>query len=205
MHDISFLLEHASTQPESVAMRCTQRTTTYRKLASRIERATARLQGEWKIRPGDMAAYCGSGHQDAVVLYFALLRCGADLLVVPASADSLAPLLSRYGASLLLNDNGDPITGAPRDMQTFPLHTIIATPCAHQVASAPGHVGNRLVRAKPGSDAEGMNVQSSDALFACVRPRCDTVRVDAHRLFEESVFAPVVLSILAGGGMLHID
>lgn len=186
-------------------MRCAQRITTYRKLVSRIERATARLQGEWQIRPGGIAAYCGSGHQDAVVLYFALLQCGADLLVVPTGAPGLVPLLSRYSATLLLNDNGEPIAGAPRDMQIFPLHAIIATRCEHQVVGETGQGANRLLHAGPGNDAERMDVQPSDALFAVVRPRRGTVRVNACRLFDNAIFGPVVLSVLAGGGMLHID
>lgn len=205
MHTLSILLEYAHAHPKAVAMQCAQRITSYRKLTSRIERATARLQGEWHVRPGDLVAYCGAGHQDALVLYFALLRCSADLLVVPANTPDIAPTLSRYDATLLLNDKGEPVAGATSGLRIFPLHTIIETRCDHQVPSTVRHVANRLLRVAPDSDVATIEIQSSDALFARVKPKGGTVQVDASRIFDDAVFAPVVLSCLAGGGMVYIE
>lgn len=205
MHTFSILLEHAHAHPEAVALRCAQRITSYRKLTSRIERATARLQGEWHIRPGDLVAYCGTGHQDALVLYFALLRCSADLLVVPANTPDIAPTLACHDATLLLNDKGEPVAAATSGLRIFPLHTIIATRCDHQVASTFRQAANRLLRVAPDSDAAAIDVQSSDALFARVKPKGGTVRVEASEIFDNAVFAPVVLSCLAGGGTVHIE
>lgn len=205
MQSFSILLEHARAHPEAVAMRCRQRFTSYRKLTSRIERATARLQGEWNIRPGDLVAYCGAGHQDAVVLYFALLRCGADLLIVPPHAPGIAQMLSRNEVTLLLNDDGKPIAETRCGLRIFPLYTIIATRCDHQVTSMPGQAANRLLRVAVDRNAAAIEIESSDTLFGRIEPRSGPVRVDARQIFDDAVFAPVVLSSLTGGGMVHID
>ena len=205
MHIFSILVEHARAHPDAVAMQCAQRITSYRKLNSRIERATARLQGEWRIRPGDLVAYCGAGHQDAVVLYFALLRCSADLLVMPANTADIATTLSRHQPTLLLNDSGEPVASPTSGLRTYPLHTIIATRCHHQVADIPRQAANRLLRVATDGSAATFEIQSSDALFARIKSRCDAVRIDAGRIFDDAVFAPMLLSCLSGGGMVHIE
>lgn len=199
-----FLDEYARSRPDATAMQCAQRTTTYRKLSSRIERAASRLQGEWRISPGATVAYCGSGHQDAVVLYLALLRCGIDLMIAPPESGKTAALLSRHSVSLALNDAGGRIAGLPDAVPVFPLHEMIATRCEHQFAPAPGQGTNRLRRCPDDGDVMMAETQSSEALFARIIPRCETERIDAGRLFDHAVFAPVVLSVLAGGGIVHI-
>lgn len=80
-HSMLALLEkHATEHADSLAHVLPTRDITYRRLWSRIERGSARLQGEWGVREGDLVAYAGSGHPDAIVLYFSLLRIGASLL-----------------------------------------------------------------------------------------------------------------------------
>lgn len=204
MHATSFLDEYARSRPDATAMQCAQRTTTYRKLSSRIERAASRLQGEWRVSPGATVAYCGSGHQDAVVLYLALVRCGIDLMIAPPGSGKTAALLSRHSVALALNDTGAPFAGLPDFVPVFPLHEMIATRCEHQFALTPGQGTNRLGRGPDDGVSIMVETQSSEALFARIRPRCDTVRIDAARLFDQAVFAPVVLSVLAGGGVVHI-
>lgn len=57
-----------------------ERLITYRRFWSRIERASARLQGEWGVKQGQTIAYVGASHPDVVVLYAALLRIGAAFM-----------------------------------------------------------------------------------------------------------------------------
>src|SRR3569832_523659 len=97
LHQIMFtmnlftqLRHHAQVRPEAVAIYSQERVTTYRKLWSRIERATARLQGEWRIHAGDRVADLGKGHPAAIVLYASLARSGALLVPLkPAMPQSL--------------------------------------------------------------------------------------------------------------------
>jgi acyl-CoA synthetase (AMP-forming)/AMP-acid ligase II len=86
-HSMLALLEkHATTHTNSLAHLLPARDITYRRLWSRIERGSARLHGEWGVKAGDLVAYVGSGHPDAIVLYFSLLRIGASLLPLEAMA-----------------------------------------------------------------------------------------------------------------------
>ena len=77
---LATLQSHAAINGEALAHLLPDRVITYRRFWSRIERATARLQGEWGIQADDTVAYIGNGHPDAIVLYCALLRLGASLL-----------------------------------------------------------------------------------------------------------------------------
>lgn len=182
------LLALAAAQPQATAMSCAQRVTNYRKLCSRIERAAARLQHEWNVGAGDVVAYAGSGHQDAVVLFFALRHCGAHLLL--ADGSGLVPPEGRP-IRRLLNDDGAPLA----DREAEPLHAIIATPCPRP--AGPASEGSLLIR---GADAVPMG-----ALCASAQPRADTVRVASATLFDDPVFAPQVLSALFGGGSVAFD
>jgi len=106
--DMLALLQHqAEAHTDAVAYVLPNRVITYRRFWSRIERACARLQGEWGVRQGDVVAYVGSGHPDALILYFALLRLGASLLPLEALAPEVvrAALISQP-VSLVLNDEG---------------------------------------------------------------------------------------------------
>jgi len=77
---LALLQSHAIHSGDKTAHLLPDRTITYRRLWSRIERAAARLQGEWRVQPGEVVAICGDGHPDSLVLYCALLRIGAQLL-----------------------------------------------------------------------------------------------------------------------------
>ncbi|MEO0316554.1 MAG: hypothetical protein RL404_231 [Pseudomonadota bacterium] len=102
-----FVLQgHAHERGERLAHVLSDRDITYRRLWSRIERASARLQGEWGVQAGDTVAYIGAGHPDAIVLYFALLRIGASLLPLEAmtAADARAAC-KRHGASLAVHED----------------------------------------------------------------------------------------------------
>ncbi len=111
---LALLHGHANEHADRLAHVLPDRDITYRRLWSRIERGSARLQGEWGVRPGDTVAYVGSGHPDAVVLYFALLRIGASLLPLEAMppADAAAAIADR-GATLAVHDDGVQLEGVP--------------------------------------------------------------------------------------------
>ncbi len=111
---LELLHGHASLHEDRLAHVLPDRDITYRRLWSRIERGSARLQGEWGVRPGDLVAYVGSGHPDAIVLYFALLRIGASLLPLEAMppADASAAIAA-CGAMLAVHDDGMAVDGVP--------------------------------------------------------------------------------------------
>lgn len=111
---LALLQSHATTHTDSLAHWLPLRDITYRRLWSRIERGSARLQGEWGVRPGDLVAYVGRGHPDAIVLYFSLLRIGASLL--PLEALPLAAVtqaLASHGPMLAVHDDGVQVDAAP--------------------------------------------------------------------------------------------
>src|SRR4051812_25241185 len=101
------LRQHAQNQPATVASASRHRLATYRKLWSRIERATARLQAEWQVKRGDRVAYCGQAHPDSLVLYIALARSGACLVPLEQAAlQAQAGLIARHlGIRLILHDD----------------------------------------------------------------------------------------------------
>ena len=102
---LALLQRQAQAHSDAVAYVLPNRVITYRRFWSRIERACARLQGEWGVRQGDVVAYVGSGHPDALILYFALLRLDASLLPLEALAPEVvrAALISQP-VSLVLHD-----------------------------------------------------------------------------------------------------
>ena len=104
---LALLQRQAQAHSDAVAYVLPNRVITYRRFWSRIERACARLQGEWGVRQGDVVAYVGSGHPDALILYFALLRLDASLLPLEALAPEVvrAALISQP-VSLVLHDEG---------------------------------------------------------------------------------------------------
>lgn len=103
------LLRHQSAQhPLAIATHSARRDISYRRLWSRIERATARLQGEWHVGPGDTVAYWGNAHPDALILYVAVARCGARLLPLERAEvrSRSAAVWKRYPPKAVVHDDG---------------------------------------------------------------------------------------------------
>ena len=77
---LAMLSAHAHEHGDLLCHWLPERLITYRRFWSRIERASARLQGEWGIKQGQTIAYVGASHPDIIVLYAALLRIGAAFM-----------------------------------------------------------------------------------------------------------------------------
>lgn len=111
---LALLQQHAVTHADSLAHLLPDRDITWRRLWSRIERGSARLHGEWGVKAGDTVAYVGSGHPDAIVLYFSLLRIGASLLPVEAMpAAAAAQQLADRRVTLAVHDDGVQLDAVP--------------------------------------------------------------------------------------------
>ncbi len=126
-HLLSALRRHATTHGDALCHLLPDRVITYRRFWARIERATARLQGEWGISQGDTVAYIGDGHPDALVLYFALLRIGARLLPLEQPGRHASEAMAMYSPSLALYDGVQSGINIPAS----PLHALLALWCTH--------------------------------------------------------------------------
>ena len=118
MHDATSLLatlqSHASLRADALAHVLPERVITYRRLWSRIERASARLQGPWQVHPWQRVAYIGHGHPDAIVLYCALLRIGACLLPLEGLPVPQAQQIAQQaGATLAIHDDAIVLSEMP--------------------------------------------------------------------------------------------
>lgn len=124
------LLQHqAQAHSDAVAYVLPNRVITYRRFWSRIERACARLQGEWDVRQGDVVAYVGNGHPDALILYFALLRLNASMLPLEALApDLVRSALIGQPVSLLVCDDGLALEG----VKAQPLQLLLEDWCHYE-------------------------------------------------------------------------
>jgi acyl-CoA synthetase (AMP-forming)/AMP-acid ligase II len=110
---LALLRDHADKHGDQIAHVLPDRDITYRRLWSRIERGSARLFGEWGVREGDLVAYVGRGHPDAIVLYFALLRLGATLLPIESvSTSQMRQVLAEHKPKLLIQDHEGAMTGS---------------------------------------------------------------------------------------------
>ncbi len=124
---LAMLRRHATVNGDARCHLLSDRVITYRRFWARIERASARLQGEWGIAQGDTVAYIGQGHPDALVLYFALLRIGARLLPLERPEVALGDAIAAHRPSLALYDRMPPGT----DLPACPLHGLLALWCTH--------------------------------------------------------------------------
>ncbi len=130
------LRHHARTAPTSVAVLSRYRPITYRKLWSRLERATARVQSEWQVLAGDTVVYMGAAHPDALLLYLALARSGALLLPL-ALANPSDAAKERLGTArrLIVDDSSEPddvFWKWSANSIASPLSALIDQPCAQQ-------------------------------------------------------------------------
>lgn len=222
MTPFELLRQHVQERPDTVAASTPYRVATFRKMWSRIERSTARMQGEWAIRPGDTIAYFGCGHLDALVMYFAAARCGARVLPLEhAALQALAPsLIAAAGATLVLVDDALALGPEHFAVASRPLSSLIATLCRHRANMLEDSAAPSLLEfaeegenADAGTDAVLASAQATpgvptprarslDALASAARA-CPAGhhRIDAA-LFDAAVFAPVVLATLLAGETL---
>jgi acyl-CoA synthetase (AMP-forming)/AMP-acid ligase II len=124
---LALLRDHADKYGDQLAHVLPDRDITYRRLWSRIERGSARLFGEWGVREGDLVAYVGRGHPDAIVLYFALLRLGAMLLPLESvSTSQIQQVLVERQPKLLIQDHEGSMTGMAMGSTTYALEALLA-------------------------------------------------------------------------------
>lgn len=210
------ILRHrAARTPASIATRSSERALTYRRFWSRIERGTARLISEWGVVPGDTIAYWGQGHQDALSLYFAAARCGVRLLPLEHAwlRNDAAALLQQYRVDVLLHDDDIAAETFAAEMPSIVslvphivrLSSVVATRCHHyprveEDASVPSLI----------MPANAQTLQASQVSMRSLRQLTDGITDDAAAdtfrvtaaLFDDDVFAPRVLSMLASGGTI---
>lgn len=208
MDFFSLLREHARLRTESPAVSSARRSMTYRKLWSRIERATARLQCEWGVGRDDTVAYLGNSHPDALVLFFALARSGARLLPLsPALADTERSLLLReFQPRWLIID--DDLHGTQESEAVQVLSSLIATRCPHQ----PGDVVEDMSR--PVLLCSSVQSLATRQIFCLEQLREEGIRpgstslpaevdkVGIANFFEGSSFSSTVLPVLEKGACL---
>ena len=189
------LARHAREQPHAIACASRFRHASYRKLWSRVERATARLQGEWHVQPGDVVAYCGHGHPDALVLYAALARCAAVLL--PLEHEAARAALPALSAGLKLVVFDDELSPPHVELAVHPLSGLIGERCPYQATAAPSDLAAcSLLR----MDADG-SLRPFSLLQLAATPASGGHDVHGP-LFDADVFGPVVLPTLLAGATL---
>lgn len=224
MTPFEVLREHALSRPDATAVSTPYRVASYRKIWSRIERSTARLQGEWSIRPGDAIAYLGCGHLDALVMYFAAARCGARLLPLEHAflqGDAVA-LTQAHSVALILHDDVMTIPGGAFEAVCRPLSSLIATACRHRdsvledsaavslfefpegEAQAPALAAAMLLDTVAGRPLPAPQPRSLDTLAARAAACPAGHSAVCGALFDPAVFAPVVLAGLLGGMTLRL-
>jgi len=109
---LSMLSEHAHEHGDLLCHWLPKRLITYRRFWSRIERASARLQGEWGVKQGQTIAYVGASHPDIFVLYAALLRLGAAFMPLEGiSLSSALSFMKQADISLVVVDQDMTISG----------------------------------------------------------------------------------------------
>jgi len=209
MNLFTILRHHVATQPNAIASRSSRRVVTYRKFWSRIERATARLKGEWNVKAGDTVVYWGQGHQDALMFYIAVARCGAKLLPLehaPLHQDSIA-ILKDTSAVLLLHDDETIFEVPPAAPIISNLSSLIANRCHENPPVSEDDTQPSLISLatlKSGELQSGE--QSLHQLMQNATPFIESNNAQEFRiaevLFDTDIFAPHVLPVLASGGTI---
>lgn len=215
MNLFAILREHAKARADVIASRSSRRSVTYRKLWSRIERATARMKDEWQVKAGDTVIYYGCGNQDALMYYLAAARCGAKLLPLEHSALQHAFLqhpanatLSTMPAALLLHDDEIVFETQPAAQRIVNLSALIATRCHHTPLVQEDDSQSSLLNAMMHADGkfkrqeQSLHGLVSIAKSIVVRDKDVPLQLDAT-LFDEHIFAPLVLPRLIAGGLLQ--
>lgn len=209
MNLFTILRQHVATQPNAIASRSSRRTVTYRKFWSRIERATARLKSEWHVKADDTVVYWGQGHQDALMLYIAVARCGAKLLPLehaPLHQDSIA-ILKNIPAVLLLHDDETIFEVPPVAPIIANLSSLIATRCHYNPPVNEDITQTSLISLATLEDTNSHTGEQS--LLQLLEDTSPPVELNSARefriaeaLFDADIFAPQVLPMLVGGGTI---
>lgn len=187
---LALLEQHASTHADQLSHVLPLRDITYRRLWSRVERGSARLHGEWCVQAGDLVAYVGSGHPDAIVLYFSLLRIGALLLPLEAMpAAEVNQALAAMKPMLVVHDD---------DVQTGPwpsrrLDDLLAVWSHHEPSVVTDDVTRRALWLQDGQGR--WQLTSLFELCAALPPTPRSTFVD-HRIFSVDLLTHVVLPSL---------
>lgn len=187
---LSLLQHQAQAHTDAIAYILPERVITYRRFWSRIERACARLQGEWGVRQGDIVAYVGQGHPDALILYFALLRLNASLLPLESlSSDAVKSALVRHPVALVVYDEGRVFDGLP----ARPLQGLLEDWCHFNpecLDEAPDSARLLLI-----SESAALQSLSSDHLLSLMAPQATSVYV-GEQIFSLPVLTNVILPAL---------
>lgn len=191
-HDsmLALLEQHATTHTDTLAHVLPVRDITYRRLWSRIERGSARLHGEWGVKPGDLVAYVGRGHPDAIVLYFSLLRIGASLLPLEAmSAADVSQALAAMKPTLVVHDD---------DLQTGPwpsqrLEDLLGMWSHHDPVLASDHMTRRALWLH---DRDGQWQSVSLRELSAMLPAAPRSTFIDDRIFTTELLTQVVLPSL---------
>lgn len=127
--------------PQRIALHHAGLDTTYQRLANRVERAAARLEGEWQVAAGDRVAYLGANTPEELILLFALARLGAILLPLNTrlSPAEWRAILADCGARHLVSEASHAAQGAELGralgLAVHDCEELIAEPCAHRPAA----------------------------------------------------------------------
>ena len=187
---LALLRDHADQHGDQLAHALPDRDITYRRLWSRIERGSARLYGEWGIREGDLVAYLGSGHPDAIVLYFALLRLGAILLPLESmSTVQASQILAERQPKLLLQDQSASMAGST----TYRLEALLATWSHHDPALIDAPMSRATLWLR--DTAQDWYPTSLDQLCATLPSIPRTTFIDQH-IFSAELLRHTVLPSL---------
>jgi len=129
----ALLRQQAVRHPLDIATDSARRAISFRRLWSRIERATARLQGEWHVAPGDHVVYWGNAHPDALILYVAVARCGARLLPLerPELRRHAHAIWDRYQPKAVVHDDGVLIDSTLVTSVIASLPSMLSVRCHH--------------------------------------------------------------------------
>lgn len=198
--DMLALLQHqAQAHTDAIAYVLPDRVITYRRFWSRIERACARLQGEWGVRRGDVVAYVGKGHPDALILYFALMRLNASLLPLELLKDDLVRAeLHRHDVSLVVHDDGIAVDFGGLNAQ--PLQQLLEDWChfSAECVDEPSDDARLLHR----SDQGELQALSIDHLLSAMAPQLTSVYV-GERIFSLPVLTNIILPALHAAKQLR--
>ncbi|GGI18564.1 AMP-binding protein [Oxalicibacterium faecigallinarum] len=129
----ALLRQQAVRLPLDIATDSPRRAISFRRFWSRIERATARLQGEWHVEPGDHVVYWGNAHPDALILLVAVARCGARLLPLERSdlRQQASVIWEHYQPKAVVHDDGLLIDSSLHAAVITSLPSMLSVRCHH--------------------------------------------------------------------------